>query len=87
LLCAVDDDKDQTYFLYRVSKDALLKTIFPLGDLTKKEVRQIAKDQNLITATKKESMGVCFVGKVGIKDFLSNYVKTEPGKIIDQIIK
>jgi tRNA-specific 2-thiouridylase len=84
LFCAKDDSKDQTYFLYRVTKGALKNTLFPLGDLTKKEVRQIAKEQNLITATKKESMGVCFVGKVGIKDFLSNYVKTEPGPIIEQ---
>mgnify|MGYP002399693035 CR=1 FL=1 len=83
LFCAKDDNKDQTYFLYRVTNEALEKSMFPLGDLTKKEVRQIAKEQNLITATKKESMGVCFVGKVGIKDFLSNYVKTSPGKIVD----
>ncbi len=84
LFRAKDENKDQTYFLYRVTSKAMASTIFPLGDLTKKEVRQIAKEQNLITATKKESMGVCFVGKVGIKDFLSNYVKTSPGKIIDQ---
>lgn len=84
LLRAKDENKDQTYFLYRVTSKALASTLFPLGDLTKKEVRQIAKEQNLITATKKESMGVCFVGKVGIKDFLSNYLKTSPGKIIDQ---
>lgn len=83
LFCAKDDNKDQTYFLYRVTNEALEKTLFPLGDLTKKEVRQIAKEQNLITATKKESMGVCFVGKVGIKDFLSNYVETSPGNIVD----
>lgn len=84
LLIAKDEVKDQTYFLYRVSEAALLKTLFPLGGLTKPEVRKIAKEQNLVTATKKESMGVCFVGKVGIKDFLSHYIKTKPGKIIDQ---
>lgn len=84
LLVARDKAKDQTYFLYRISKEALQKTLFPLGDLTKPEVRKIAKEQNLITAKKKESMGVCFVGKVGIKDFLSNFVKTEPGPIIEQ---
>jgi tRNA-specific 2-thiouridylase len=84
LYCAKDENKDQTYFLYRITKKALLKTLFPIGDLSKKEVRHIAKEQNLLTASKKESMGVCFVGKVGIKDFLSNYVKTIPGKIVDQ---
>lgn len=84
LFVAEDKAKDQTYFLYRVTKEALQKTLFPLGPLTKPEVRKIAKEQGLVTATKKESMGVCFVGKVGIKDFLSHYVKTKPGKIIDQ---
>lgn len=84
LFVAKDEAKDQTYFLYRISKKALQKTLFPLGDLTKPEVRKIAKEQKLVTASKKESMGVCFVGKVGIKDFLSHYVKTKPGKIIDQ---
>lgn len=81
---AKDANKDQTYFLYRVTKEALQRTIFPLGDLTKPEVRELAKKYNLITATKKESMGICFVGKVPIKDFLLNYVDTKPGKIIDQ---
>jgi tRNA-specific 2-thiouridylase len=70
--------------LYRVTEEALSKTIFPLGELTKPEVREIAKKHNLVTATKKESMGICFVGKVGIKDFLMQYVKTKPGKIINQ---
>jgi tRNA-specific 2-thiouridylase len=84
LLKAKDDNKDQTYFLYRVTKEALEKTLFPLGNLTKPEVRDLAAKANLITATKKESMGICFVGKVGIKDFLSNYVKQKPGPIINQ---
>ena len=61
LLRARDDNKDQTYFLYRVTSEALAKTVFPLGNLTKPEVRQIAKDRGLWTARKKESMGVCFV--------------------------
>jgi tRNA-specific 2-thiouridylase len=84
LLMAKDENKDQTYFLYRVSKDALDKTIFPLGELTKPEVRQIAKQNGLITANKKESMGICFVGKVGIREFLSQYIETENGPIINQ---
>jgi tRNA-specific 2-thiouridylase len=84
LLTAKDDNKDQTYFLYRVTEGALKKTFFPLGDYTKPEVRELAKKFGLITATKKESMGICFVGKVGIKEFLSQYVETKSGKIINQ---
>ncbi len=81
---AKDGNKDQTYFLYRVTEEALSKTLFPLGDYTKPEVRELAKKFGLITASKKESMGICFVGKVGIKEFLQQYVKTTPGKIVDQ---
>lgn len=84
LLQAKDSNKDQTYFLYRVSREALNKTLFPLGDLTKPEVRELAKKANLITAAKKESMGICFVGKVGIKDFLEQFVSQKPGSVIDQ---
>jgi tRNA-specific 2-thiouridylase len=84
LFMAADDNKDQTYFLYRVKKEALEKTLFPLGDLTKPQVRELAKKHKLVTATKKESMGICFVGKVGIKEFLQQYVESKPGKIINQ---
>jgi tRNA-specific 2-thiouridylase len=84
LLTAKDANKDQTYFLYRVTKPALEKTLFPIGDYTKPEVRALAKKFGLVTASKKESMGICFVGKVGIKEFLQQYVKTKPGDIIDQ---
>jgi tRNA-uridine 2-sulfurtransferase len=84
LFKAIDDNKDQTYFLYRVSKEALLHTIFPIGHITKPQVRKEAEKRRLITATKKESMGICFVGKVGIREFLSQYIETEPGPIIDQ---
>lgn len=84
LLTAKDSNKDQTYFLYRITKEALSKTLFPLGDLTKPEVRALAKKNKLVTAEKKESMGICFVGKVPIKEFLQQFVKTKPGKIIDQ---
>ena len=83
LLRAADDNKDQTYFLYRVTSSALEKTLFPLGGYTKPEIRQMAKDRNLWTATKKESMGICFVGQVGIREFLSEYVETVPGDIVD----
>lgn len=84
LLRAHDDNKDQTYFLYRVTSEALAKTMFPLGDFTKAEVRQMAKERGLWTASKKESMGICFVGQVGIREFLSEYVETRPGDIIDR---
>lgn len=81
---AKDKNKDQTYFLYRITEKALSKTLFPLGEYTKSEVRKLAKKFGLVTAEKKESMGICFVGKVGIKEFLSQYVQTKPGKIIDE---
>lgn len=84
LLMAKDGNKDQTYFLYRVKKSALEKTLFPLGDYTKPEVRELAKKFNLYTAAKKESMGVCFVGQVGMREFLGQYVETAPGNIIDK---
>lgn len=84
LFMAKDTNKDQTYFLYRVTKSALEKTLFPLGDYTKPEVRRIAKERNLWTADKKESMGVCFVGTVGMRDFLGQYVQTRPGNIIEK---
>lgn len=83
LLRAVDDNKDQTYFLYRVTADALSKTLFPLGGYTKPEVRDMAAARGLYTAGKKESMGICFVGRVGIREFLGQYVDTVPGDIID----
>ncbi len=84
LLQARDDNKDQTYFLYRVTKEALSKTLFPLGDFTKPEVRQMAEERGLTTAGKKESMGICFVGQIGIREFLSQYIETTPGDIIDR---
>ncbi len=83
LLKAVDENKDQTYFLYRVNEEALKRTLFPLGGYTKPEVRKMAEERGLVTAHKKESMGICFVGQVGIKEFLSQYVETRPGNIID----
>jgi tRNA-specific 2-thiouridylase len=84
LLMAKDDNKDQTYFLYRMTRAALDKTIFPLGQYKKPQVRALAKELKLVTAAKKESMGICFVGKVGIKDFLKHYVSQQPGAIIDK---
>jgi tRNA-specific 2-thiouridylase len=82
---AVDTNKDQTYFLYRVTGEALKKTLFPLGKFTKPVVREMAKERGLFTAEKKDSQGICFVGKVGIREFLSQYVEQKPGNIIDKI--
>lgn len=84
LLRAKDDNKDQTYFLYRVSGEALSKTLLPLGEFTKPEVREMAEARGLITAHKKDSQGICFVGQVGIRDFLGQYIETTPGAIIDK---
>ena len=78
---AVDENKDQTYFLYRISEEALLHTIFPIGEMRKPEVKKLAKEKGLHNAYKKESMGVCFVGEVGMKDFLKEYIEVEPGEI------
>lgn len=84
LLMAVDSNKDQTYFLYRVSEQALEKTLFPLGGYTKPEVRQMATDRGLFTASKKDSQGICFVGQIGIREFLGQYVDQQAGPIIDK---
>ena len=83
LLKAVDASKDQTYFLYRISEEALAHTLFPIGHLTKPEVKRLAAEKGLKNAYKKESMGVCFVGEVGMKDFLQEYFPKTPGKILD----
>ena len=84
LLQAVDENKDQTYFLYRVTSEALKKTLFPLGEYKKPEVRQMAEARGLYTAAKKDSQGICFVGQIGIREFLSQYVEQKAGAIIDK---
>ena len=84
LKMAADTNKDQTYFLYRVTGAALAKTLFPLGAYTKPKVREMAEERGLFTAAKKDSQGICFVGKVGIREFLSEYVDQKPGEIIDK---
>ena len=81
LLRAVDENKDQTYFLYRISEEALRHTLFPIGGMMKPEVKKLAEEKGLHNAYKKESMGVCFVGEVGMKDFLKEYIEVEPGEI------
>ena len=81
LLRAKDENKDQTYFLYRVSEEALAHTLFPIGDMLKPDVKKLAEEHGLHNAYKKESMGVCFVGEVGMKDFLKEYIDIKPGEI------
>jgi tRNA-specific 2-thiouridylase len=84
LLTGVDSNKDQSYFLYRVTQDALEHSLMPIGEYEKPAVRELAKKLGLATAEKKDSQGICFVGKVGIRDFLEQFVTTEPGDIIEQ---
>jgi tRNA-specific 2-thiouridylase len=85
LLKGLDDNKDQSYFLYRITENALRKSLMPIGELTKPEVRKLAAKLGLHTADKKDSQGICFVGKVGIKEFLLNELGPQaPGPIIDQ---
>lgn len=84
LYAGADKNKDQSYFLYRVTKGSLSRTLMPVGELSKPEVRAIAKKLGLPTAEKKDSQGICFVGNVGIKEFLQTRVKTKPGEIINQ---
>jgi tRNA-specific 2-thiouridylase len=81
---AKDIDKDQTYFLHEVSEKEFSKCIFPLSDLTKTEVRKIAEEQNLITANKKDSVGICFVGERNLKDFLNRFITFKKGDIKDE---
>ena len=81
LLKAIDENKDQTYFLYRITEDAISKTFFPVGGMMKTEVKALAKKLGLSVAHKKESMGVCFVGEANMRDFLSEFIETKPGEI------
>src|SRR5690606_10662105 len=74
-----DKNKDQSYFLYRVKPDKLNKVYMPIGQYDKPVVRQMAADRGLITASKKDSQGICFIGKVDMKDFLRQYIQAEPG--------
>ena len=83
LLKGIDTNKDQTYFLSQVSKDKFEKTIFPVGDLNKESVRKIALEYDLITAQKKDSTGICFIGERNFKKFLENYLPNKEGKIVN----
>ena len=78
-----DIDKDQTYFLHEVSSKEFSKTIFPLSDIYKSEVRDIAKELNLNVHAKKDSVGICFVGEKNLRDFLSRFIKFKKGNILN----
>ncbi|CAM1348617.1 tRNA 2-thiouridine(34) synthase MnmA [Tenacibaculum crassostreae] len=82
LLAGKDGNKDQSYFLCQLSQEQLSKALFPIGELTKPEVREIAKEADLITADKKDSQGLCFIGKVRLPDFLQQKLQPKEGKIV-----
>lgn len=82
LLKAIDHTKDQSYFLYRLNQHQLSKSIFPLGDLHKTEVRKLAEEAKLPTAAKKDSTGICFIGERPFREFLQRYLPTHPGEMI-----
>ncbi|MFD2099245.1 tRNA 2-thiouridine(34) synthase MnmA [Flagellimonas iocasae] len=83
LLAGVDKNKDQSYFLCQLSQEQLSKALFPIGGLTKPEVRKIAADNDLITADKKDSQGLCFVGKVHLPEFLQQKLSPKKGVIVE----
>jgi len=82
LLAGKDNNKDQSYFLCQLSQEQLTKALFPIGELTKPEVREIAKKANLITAEKKDSQGLCFIGKVRLPEFLQQKLQPKEGVIV-----
>ncbi|WWO95228.1 MAG: tRNA 2-thiouridine(34) synthase MnmA [Candidatus Dasytiphilus stammeri] len=82
LLRAIDKNKDQSYFLYTLNQKQLQKSIFPIGEFTKPEVRRIANQYNLITFNKKDSTGICFIGKKNFRKFLVRYLPNQPGNIV-----
>lgn len=83
LLTAVDSDKDQTYFLHAIDTEALARTLFPIGELTKPEVRRLAEQAGFRTARKKDSTGICFIGERDFNAFLSRYLPARPGAMVD----
>ncbi|GAC14585.1 tRNA 2-thiouridine(34) synthase MnmA [Aliiglaciecola lipolytica] len=81
MLRGLDGNKDQSYFLYTLGEEHIAKTLFPVGNIEKPEVRRIAEQQNLITHDKKDSTGICFIGERKFKDFLGQYLPAQPGII------
>ncbi|QBO57782.1 tRNA 2-thiouridine(34) synthase MnmA [Chryseobacterium salivictor] len=83
LLAGADNNKDQSYFLCQLSQDQLSKSLFPIGGLTKPEVREIAREMGLVTADKKDSQGLCFIGKVSLPIFLQQQLEPKQGEIVE----
>ena len=83
LLRAVDNNKDQTYFLSQVTKEQLKNVLFPIGDMIKPDVRKVAEEYGLITADKKDSTGICFIGERNLTNFLKNYLPNQPGDVVN----
>jgi tRNA-specific 2-thiouridylase len=83
LLKGLDDSKDQSYFLHRLNQAQLAKTLFPVGELRKTEVRRLAEEIGLPNAKKKDSTGICFIGERPFREFLNRYIQKEPGPIKD----
>ena len=83
LLSGLDKNKDQSYFLCQLNQFQLSKALFPIGDLQKSEVRHIAREMDLVTAEKKDSQGLCFIGKVSLPDFLQQQLKPKKGNVIE----
>lgn len=81
MIRGLDNNKDQSYFLYTLGEEHIAKTLFPVGDIEKPQVREIAQQQDLITHDKKDSTGICFIGERKFKDFLSRYLPAQPGVI------
>ena len=82
LLRGLDGNKDQSYFLYTLSHEQIAQSLFPVGELEKPQVRKIAEELDLITAKKKDSTGICFIGERKFRDFLGRYLPAQPGKIL-----
>ncbi len=83
LLAGKDNNKDQSYFLCQLNQDQLSKALFPIGELTKPQVREIAKEIGLVTAEKKDSQGLCFIGKVSLPEFLKQQLEPKQGEIVE----
>lgn len=84
LYVGIDQNKDQSYFLWTLTNDQLSKIMFPIGGLKKSRVRELAKKYNLLTENKKDSQGVCFLGEIDMKDFLKHYIDEKPGDVLNE---
>ncbi len=85
MLRGIDENKDQSYFLYTLNQSQLNKSMFPVGELEKPQVRKIAEEQGFVTANKKDSTGICFIGERKFKDFLEQFLPAQPGNIEDNL--